>query len=235
MLKDKIEFARVEADLKLSELCRAADVNYHTLSAQMRRGSPIPFDTVDAIAQTLDLPLDFFSSRPRHIDQSIEIANRIAQQAAKLVASSHTADRPDVATLWQKLSDANYSLSELGSLTDHIDLYDPLSAESCIPIPCAFGRKSLARDYLKINSTDQYHRRMASLSPDIKARAMRSHANANHQSFQVDPEIIREEIEGEFIYGCYLRATARVSDEKGTPKTAIMTQFVARFPAQIAA
>ncbi len=230
---EKIEQFRLAANLSLKALTDGAGVEYATLYQQIRRGTEIPFSTVDAIASYLNLPLELFSTFPANQDASLAVARQVASSAQAMVANNDPrVTGPDIASFWRRLIEVDYRLDELGDMSAHIDIYDPLEATSLVAAPESFGRLSLARTVLKICTPEDYHRRVAKFSDDIRQRAMIRHARANTEQFHFASETISEVIDGVEVAGCYLTATARGTDRAGRPKTGLLTQYVTSFTAK---
>ncbi len=77
-----------------------------------------------------------------------------------------------------------------------------------------------------MTSTTEYYKRIAKFDADLRRRSFTSHRDATEQQFNVSSENINEVIEGQKVSGCYLRATARVLDNRKRDRTLIFTQFV---------
>ncbi len=233
MLTDKIEKARLEAGVKLKPLADKAGVNYATLYNQITHNRPIPFETVDALADALGLPLEYFSSRPRQIDQSISIANRVLSAARALVAADDArASGPTAQDFWRRLYEVDFELDEIGAIGAHIDIYEPLDPSHDAPRPVAFGRKSLIRSELGICTPSDYYERMTQFDDGIKERSLQCHANALQHRFQTGTEVIFEQIDGQMVAGCYIRSVAQGRVRTGELRTAILTEYVTRLPAE---
>lgn len=232
MVHTKIEDARKAAGLRLKPLAEKAGLNYQALYQQLSRRSPVPFETVDAIATALNLPLEHFSAEPRSVQASLTLAQSIIASASQLISlNDERASGPDVATFWRRLSEVDFRADELGEIGAHIDLYESFDASDCIPTPLSFGRKSLARTQLELATPKDYFQRIPSFTEGIKKRSALVHARASQEDFQVSTEVINQTINGKVLAGCYLRAVARVQDRSGKNKTAVMTQYVKAFPA----
>lgn len=224
---EKIELACQKKGVKLKPLCSKANVNYSTLHQQLTRRSNIPFQTVDALAAALELPLEHFSSQPRTRDHRRALFREVIDLLEEYADPAPTKDTgPDTSELWQRLAQADYRLEALGDMLDHCDIYYPLAPEDAMPHPESFGRLSLSRKFLHFDKKSDYYQKVANFDPAMRERSMLAHKMVEQQPFSVASETISEVIDGKLVKGCYLRATAKVTDRSNQGRTLIFTQFV---------
>ena len=226
-LWEKVEFACRDRGIKLKPLCAKANVSYGTLHQQLTRRSNIPFQTIDAIAAALDLPLDHFSDQPRAREHKSAVIREIIGILEDYVDPQPEApSRPDTSALWARLNQTGFKLEGLGDLLEYCDIYYPLAPEDAMPHPESFGRLSLSREFLHFDRKRDYYQKVEGFDPKMRKRSMTAHQMVKEQPFSVASETISEVIDGNLIKGCYLRAAARVSDASNREKTLIFTQFV---------
>lgn len=227
MVAKKIEKACRDHGITLKKLCDLSDLKYGTLHQQISRGSPIPFDSIDAISAALDLPLDYFSARNVASKNGLQIARQVLGSIEELIRDEESRrDRPDVAKFWDRLKNGNFQLEALGELLPFCDVYEPIGVTDRWANPVSFGDDSLSVKYLKFKDKEDYYHKLSEFSPEMVHRAAKCHLIARDQEFQITPEVVRETIEGRNVEGRYLRATARVLDERNRVRTVVLTQFV---------
>ncbi|MEM9968461.1 MAG: hypothetical protein AAF755_10200 [Pseudomonadota bacterium] len=209
-LSKKILSACDRQKRKLKPVANEAGVSYIKLYQQIRRGSPIPFETVEALAHTLNLPIEYFSV-------SSPTSHGIWFKSG-----------PDIADFRRRLTEVDYQIDELGEIGAYIDVYDAFDTTHSVPIAEAFGRKSLARLELGLTSKQIYFDRLTSFDEGIRNRSTAAHQRANYIKFQIDEEEIDTLFEGKRVSGCYFRGLARGTDRLGAKKTAVFTQLVSR-------
>lgn len=227
----KIEVACRDAGMKLKHICERAGVKYGTLHQQISRQSSIPFSTVDAISSELGLPLEYFSDLPQRTQSKEALAAEILRVLDKSDATVENTVSPTVEDFWRRLSDSSFNLERLGDFRRHCDIYFPLAAEDEMPHPVQFGRDSLSRSFLGLTNKTSYYNKMRSFDPGLKERSFAAHQEVNERRFLVTTETINETIDNLPVQGCYLRATARVSDGRKQSRTLIFTQFLIDFNA----
>lgn len=198
-------------DLSLAAACRAADLKYSTLHAQISKGRAIPFVTIDRLARVLDLPLSYFAIGAHDRDAALDAGEtpaaltsartgRIDEKGLRLTT--------DYILDWLAANDARMTGDE--PFIDHINLYYPAGPDDDIPRPYRIGPQSLTARYFHLLSIDRYSDVIAQFDVTSRAEIIRSHREVQNRDYLVTDHKIDALTENGRIRGTYRRVLAPV-------------------------
>jgi len=225
VIGDRIKDLCTRNRMTLSEVCAKAGVTYKTLHAQIKNDRAIPFETIDRLARSLDVPMDYFSAYRATIGIQASPAHSILHQRA---AAAYTeALRSEQIELMRQgygigtdevlnwLSLHGGVLTNFDALREKVDLFEKTKPEDKMLAPHRIGRESLATRFFKLENEDHYTRTVGSFSRDVIEDVMLAHLEASRVKYAIADVDIDVKVGQDNVFGSYRRIIAPVKDLDG--------------------
>lgn len=234
---DEIMALCQQRGVSLSAVCKARGLKYSTLHAQITNKRPIPFETVAAIGQFFDVPLERFSSYRPNVSISSAEGHSILLERTKRAYEAAFQEQhhammqagygigTDEVLDW--LRSQHGRLSNFDTLKEHVDLFHPVRSGDRIFRPLRVGRLSLATRAFRADDESHFIKLVKdSFSRDLMDRVLTAHVQASVRPYTVTDETIDITVEGVKITGAYRRIIAPVTDPQGNQFTLVHSKRI---------
>lgn len=221
----------------LAAACKASGLKYSTLHAQIHNRRPIPFETVSALGQFFDVPLERFSSFRPNVTISSSEGQTILHQRARAAYEAALQEQhmamiragygvgTDEVLDWLRAQSGR--LTDFDTLREHVDLFHPVKSGDRIFRPLRVGRLSLASRAFRAEDEEHFIRLVKdSFSQDLMNRVLSAHVEASVRPYVVSDETIDINVAGARIRGAYRRIIAPVTDAQGNRFTLVHSKRI---------
>lgn len=225
--------------LTLKKMCELAGVNYGTLHSQIRNNRPIPFHSIDRIAQYCNISTDYFSDRYTALsviadtnDNPYDSSPQCSSTSMRLTSTQMTESGIHITTdhVLDWLGREDSILRNHRSLIEHVDLFYPVPNIRAPLVPARIGEKSLAKVFFSLKNIADFSKKLDQLPQTTKHALLIEHIDVQQKSsYKVDDIEISVTIEGSYIAGRYRRILAPVRSETGEPFTLVYAQLIQAF------
>lgn len=203
-------------EVTLAAVCKACELKYSTLHAQIHNERPIPFETVAALSMYFRLPMERF------------LRGEGACGAAGEASLANRSDAPSTDDVldWLRAQDGRLTSYEV--LRDRVDLFHPARRGDRTFRPYRIGPKSLAKRCFKAQNEDHFLRIVAGFDRALVDRLMAPHlALAEDGRYRVTDESYDVIVNGSRLRANYRRVLAPVTDDAGNRLTLVYSQPLA--------
>ena len=222
---DRINDACGQNGLTLAAACAQADVNYKTLHAQIRNDRAIPFETIDALAQSFSLPIDYFSAyRSKLGVHPGSDSNLLHQRAAAAYTAALRSEQIemlktgfDIGTdeVLNWLGAQNGRLTNFDALRERVDLFHEVGTEDTMMRPHRIGKQSLAKKFFRLDDEDHYVKVVGGFDRNIINEVILAHLQASRLKYSITDLDIDVRIGSHRVVQSYRRIIAPVRDMNG--------------------
>lgn len=220
----------------MKRACDRAGVSYKKLHAQIAHEQPIPFETVAALADYFQVPLETFAGKrsmlglhaENHQDELLRRAAdvyTVAMQVAKdrMLAQGYPFGTDEVLN-W--LSRNNGRLDDFENLKEQVDLFHPIKPEDMIMKPARLGIQSLATEFFALKGNQDYLEKVARFDRKIIDNVMETHIQAAKTPYIVSDQEIHVRVGEREVRERYRRVIARVHDQNGSEYTLVHAKII---------
>ena len=221
----------------LKAACKAADLKYTTLHAQISHNREIPFSTVERLCSTAGVSLEAMRGEKAAIGVAAERTSDLLQRRA---AAAYTQALRDVQDEMRRhgtdiicddvlnwLHRNGGRLTDFDSLRERVDLFHVPACDDGIMRAHRIGKGSLAAQYFDIRDTSHYHQKISQLDRQTIDMTMRAHFRVQEtQRYQIEDVSISAVVDGQEIREKYRRIMAPVEALSGQKLTLVFAKVL---------
>ncbi len=235
MIAEKITHLCKLKKVTLRAACQAAGLKYSTLHAQISKGRPVPFATIDKLSRTLNMPLSYFSDQQPVFQFSPDASGATPSQVMLTLERSFNDQSKALANQGLNISiddvldwlvHVDFCMTDFDWIKDRVDLYHPLQKGDIMAQPYTVGKHSLSAQILGFDRQQDLKEYYARFDPENVAQIRISHKAVKQSKYTVTDQPFVAQNNGAEISGSYRKLMAGVTDEAGSPFTLVFCRLI---------
>ena len=221
----------------LKAACKAADLKYTTLHAQISHNREIPFSTIERLCSVAGVSLEAMRGEKAAIGVAAERTSDLLQRRA---AAAYTQALRDVQDEMRRhgtdiicddvlnwLHRNGGRLTDFDTLRERVDLYEPAAPGDRIMRPKRIGRTSVAARYFHTSDAAEFVQKACQLDRSILDNSMAAHVRVQEtQRYQIEDVSIAGIVDGQEIHEKYRRVMAPVETMDGKKLTLVFAKIL---------